>query len=103
MLLALGLFAVAKSIPASAQHMNEKDSPCANDVVTSDLARCLSIARDSADIKLNSVYNKIRERLDAGDNQRLQAAQRLWIRFRDQTARPSEICTRGARHRIRFI
>jgi len=32
---------------------------------------------------MNSVYNKIRERLDATRVQRLQAAQRLWIQYRD--------------------
>jgi uncharacterized protein YecT (DUF1311 family) len=70
-------------IPATAQHMNQKESPCANVVVTVDLARCLSNAKDPADVRLNSVYNKTHERLDASDAQRLQAAQRLWIQYRD--------------------
>jgi len=81
--LALALAAAVVNIPAGAQHMNEKDSPCANVVVTADLAGCLSTARDSADARMNSVYNKIRERLDATRVQRLQAAQRLWIQYRD--------------------
>ena len=38
-------------IPGDAQHMNEKDSPCAAVVVTADLSRCLAKARDSADAK----------------------------------------------------
>ncbi len=70
-------------IPARAQHMNEKDSPCANVVVTVDLANCLSKARDSSDAKLNSFYTKLRERLDASDAKRLTVAQRLWIQYRD--------------------
>ncbi len=70
-------------IPADAQHMNEKDSPCAVVVVTADLSHCLAKARDSADVKLNSVFKSLRERLDAGDAQRLVAAERIWIQYRD--------------------
>jgi uncharacterized protein YecT (DUF1311 family) len=43
----------------------------------------LSIARDTADVTLNSIYNRIRKSLDATDVQHLQAAQRLWIQYRD--------------------
>jgi uncharacterized protein YecT (DUF1311 family) len=63
--------------------MNEKDSPCANVAVTVDLVDCLARARDSADMKLNSVYKSVGERLDASDSQRLTAAQRLWVQYRD--------------------
>jgi uncharacterized protein YecT (DUF1311 family) len=70
-------------VPGCAQHMNEKDSPCADVVVTADLSRCLSDARDSADAKLNAVYNKIRDKLKTADAQRLVAAERLWIQYRD--------------------
>jgi uncharacterized protein YecT (DUF1311 family) len=83
LLLALALAAAMVNIPAGAQHMNEKDSPCANVVVTADLARCLSTARDSAEVRLNSVYTGIRKRLDATDAQRLRATQRLWIQYCD--------------------
>ncbi len=79
------LFAVSllASIPARAQHMNEKDSPCADVVVTVDLANCLSKARDSSDAKLNSLYKDLRKRLDVSDAERLVVAQRLWIQYRD--------------------
>jgi len=73
---------VAK-IPAGAQHMKEKDSPCAGVVVTVDLANCLANARDSADSQLNAMYKSVRETLDEADAQRLIAAQRSWIRYRD--------------------
>src|SRR5260370_25024588 len=79
------LFAVSllASIPARAQQMNEKDSPCADVVVTVDLANCLSKARDSSDAKLNSLYKDLRKRLDVSDAERLVVAQRLWIQYRD--------------------
>jgi hypothetical protein len=43
-----GIFLTAAllAIPAYGQHMNEKDSPCANVVVTAELTKCLSDARD---------------------------------------------------------
>jgi uncharacterized protein YecT (DUF1311 family) len=47
---------LATNLPARAQHMNEKDSPCAGVVVTVELASCLSKARDVADSRLNAVY-----------------------------------------------
>jgi len=79
-LFTVSLFA---SVHARAQHMNEKDSPCADVVVTVDLANCLSKARDSSDANLNSLYKGIRKKLDPSDAERLIAAQRLWIQYRD--------------------
>jgi uncharacterized protein YecT (DUF1311 family) len=75
--------ALAANIPARAQHMNEKDSPCANVVVTVELANCLAKARDAADAQLNAAYKYLRGKLDAADGQRLVAIQRLWIQYRD--------------------
>ena len=49
---------LAANWPARAQHMNEKDSPCASVIVTVELANCLSKARDVADSRLNGVYSK---------------------------------------------
>jgi uncharacterized protein YecT (DUF1311 family) len=71
------------SIPLFAQHMNEKDSPCADVVVTVDLARCLSKARDLADAELNALYKRIQATLDATEIQGLITAERLWIQYRD--------------------
>ena len=73
----------ATNLPARAQHMNEKDSPCVGVVVTVELANCLSKARDAADSRLNAVYKRVRETLNATDAQRLITTQRLWIRYRD--------------------
>ena len=82
-LLTLMLAVSAAHIPGRAQHMNEKDSPCANVLVTADLSRCLLNARDSADAKLDHVYNKIRDKLETADAQCLVAAERLWIQYRE--------------------
>jgi uncharacterized protein YecT (DUF1311 family) len=66
-----------------AQHMNEPDSPCAKISVTSDLVACLSKVRVSSDTELNSLYRKVREKLDASDAERLTQTQRRWIQYRD--------------------
>lgn len=66
-----------------AQHMNAKDSPCSGGAVTTDLVDCLSKARGSSDAKLNSLYQGIRKKLEAGDADRLTETQRLWIKYRD--------------------
>ena len=79
----LMLAALVVNISARAQHMNEKDSPCVNTVVTVDLANCLAKARDAADAQLNAAYGSLRGRLDAAERQRLVATQRLWIQYRD--------------------
>ncbi len=73
------------AVPMSAQHMNEKDSPCAGVTITADLVRCLSKARSSADTKLNAMYKTVQETLRSrtGDAQRLRNAERLWLQYRD--------------------
>jgi uncharacterized protein YecT (DUF1311 family) len=70
-------------LPSHAQHMNEPDSPCAQVVVTSYLADCLSKARVSSDAELNALYQKIRARLNANAARQLTDTQRLWIQYRD--------------------
>ena len=63
--------------------MNEKDSPCADVVVTSDLVACLIKAGEAADAKLNTAYKEVRGRLDGTELKQLVATQRLWIQYRD--------------------
>jgi len=82
-LLTLLLAVSAAQMPARSQHMNENDSPCAGVVVTADLSRCLLSAKDAADAKHNAAYNKIHDKLETADAQRLVAAERLWIQYRD--------------------
>jgi uncharacterized protein YecT (DUF1311 family) len=83
--LVVALFAVVlfAGVPVPAQHMNQKDSPCANILQTAELTGCLAKARDSSDAKLNSLYKSLRKRLDPSDAERLTVAQRLWIQYRD--------------------
>ena len=76
-------FAALLAIPAYGQHMNEQDSPCSNVVVTSELTKCLSDARDRADAKLNAVCKEIRGRLERADAENLTKTQRFWIQYRD--------------------
>lgn len=63
--------------------MNEPDSPCAGVVVTSDLVACLLKAQASSDSEMNSLYDKVRERLDMGEREQLASTQRLWKQYRD--------------------
>ena len=83
LILGLIIAMLAANLPARAQHMNEKDSPCADVVITVDLATCLARARDAVEVQLNAVYKQLRGKLDTADGQRLVAAQRLWIQYRD--------------------
>jgi uncharacterized protein YecT (DUF1311 family) len=69
--------------PGLAQHMNEPDSPCAKVVITSDIVACLAKANTSADAELNFAYQKLLEKLDVNDAERLGKTQRLWIQYRD--------------------
>jgi uncharacterized protein YecT (DUF1311 family) len=74
---------VLLAVPACGQHMNEKDSACANVVVTVELTNCFSDARNRSDTKLNSVYKEIRTRLEGADADHLTKTQRLWVQYRD--------------------
>jgi uncharacterized protein YecT (DUF1311 family) len=67
--------------------MNEADSPCAGVGVTLDLANCLARARDLAKARLDSIYEAVSKRLDAGDLRKLEETQRLWIQYRDANCR----------------
>jgi uncharacterized protein YecT (DUF1311 family) len=71
-------------VAVHAQHMNEKDSPCANVVVTRDLVNCLSKAKDAADAKLSAIYTQLRQRLGGEDADRLVETQRTWVKYRDE-------------------
>jgi uncharacterized protein YecT (DUF1311 family) len=82
-ILILGALATLATVPAYGQHMNEKDSPCANVVITAELMDCLSGARGKADATLITVYTEVRSHLRANDAERLTQAQRLWLQYRD--------------------
>jgi uncharacterized protein YecT (DUF1311 family) len=70
---------------ARAQHMNSASAPCRNVSITIAMENCFDKAYKAADSELNQTYSQISKVLQAEDMQRLKAAQRLWIQFRDAT------------------
>jgi uncharacterized protein YecT (DUF1311 family) len=70
---------------AGAQHMNSASAPCRNVAITVALENCFDRAYKAADSALNQRYSQIANVLQPDDLQRLKAAQRLWIQFRDTT------------------
>jgi uncharacterized protein YecT (DUF1311 family) len=70
---------------AGAQHMNSANAPCRNVVVTVAMENCFDKAYKVADGELNQRYSQISKVLQPDDLQRLKAAQRVWIQFRDAT------------------
>jgi uncharacterized protein YecT (DUF1311 family) len=83
-LLLLTAFICYDSI-ARAQHMNSAGAPCRNVAVTIAMENCFDKAYKAADSGLNQTYNQISKVLQPDDLERLKAAQRLWIQFRDAT------------------
>jgi uncharacterized protein YecT (DUF1311 family) len=83
-LLVLALFICWKS-NAEAQHMNSPHAPCRNVSITVAMENCFDQAYKSADSILNQQYSRISKILQPDDLERLKAAQRLWIQFRDAT------------------
>ena len=63
--------------------MNERDSPCANVVNTSDLVRCLANAKDVAEAQLKTLYKRVGATLNTAEVQQLIRTQYLWTRYRD--------------------
>jgi uncharacterized protein YecT (DUF1311 family) len=63
--------------------MNAADAPCKSTGVDVDITNCMFKAWKTADAELNRVYAQSRKGLDVTDLQRLVAAQRLWVQFRD--------------------
>lgn len=66
----------------SAQHMNAKDAPCQTGP-NSEITRCFFEEAQRADRELNLLYSRIRQILSSTERRQLQAAQRLWIQYRD--------------------
>ena len=83
-LLLLAIF-VCYDSDAKAQHMNFAGAPCRNVSITVAMENCFDQAYKTADSTLNQKYSQISKVLQPDDLQRLKAAQRLWIQFRDAT------------------
>lgn len=76
----LGLFA-QDTAPASSSR-----GDCQKAVTTSAMRACENTRYDAAQHELNTEYQSLLEHLDSGQKQKLRAAQRAWIRFRDTNA-----------------
>ncbi len=57
---------------------------CKNPQTTRDMNVCSSQEFQAADRKLNQVYQQLQAKISSRQKQRLTAAQRTWIAFRDQ-------------------
>ena len=66
-----------------AQHMNVPGNPCQSIGPNSSETQCFITASQNADKELNSFYGKLIAHLSPEDRKNLQAAQRLWVQFRD--------------------
>ena len=79
------LVGLAAAGPASmAQHMNAPDGPCSGKGSSgAATSQCFAVAYQEADKRLNDIYNKVLKTLSPDLQQELQAAELLWIRFRD--------------------
>jgi uncharacterized protein YecT (DUF1311 family) len=80
---------------ASAQHMNAKDAPCQSVGPSSEETRCFIEEAQKADRELNLLYNRVRQVLSSTEQGQLQAAQRLWIQFRDANCAAERDLYRG--------
>ncbi|GGG66083.1 hypothetical protein GCM10011585_04890 [Edaphobacter dinghuensis] len=70
-----------------AQHMNVPGNPCQSIGPNSSETQCFITASQIADRDLNSFYGKLITHLDPENRKNLQAAQRLWVQFRDANCR----------------
>jgi uncharacterized protein YecT (DUF1311 family) len=74
---------VCVSNRASAQHMNAQDAPCQAPASNAEMTACFISASKTADERLNKIYIRVREVLSSDEQKDLQAAERLWLKFRD--------------------
>ena len=58
---------------------------CKSPQTTLDMNTCSSQELKAADTKLNQLYQQLLPKINSKQQQRLTAAQRTWIKFRDET------------------
>jgi uncharacterized protein YecT (DUF1311 family) len=63
--------------------MNAPDAPCQGPASNGETTACFISASKAADEQLNKIYVRIGEVLSADEQKDLQAAERLWLKFRD--------------------
>ena len=83
MTLVLPLVSLLAASASVAQHMNAPGNPCVHAGTGSDMTACFMRASAAADKGLNAYYKRLLANLGSEDVKNLQAAQRLWIQFRD--------------------
>ena len=66
-----------------AQHMNAADAPCRSAGSNAEETQCFVTASQAADKRLNETYTRVRQALSPDEQEQLQEAQRLWLKFRD--------------------
>lgn len=66
-----------------AQHMNAADAPCRDAASGAEETQCFVTASQVADKQLNDTYARVRQVLSSDEQEQLQEAQRLWLKFRD--------------------
>ncbi len=59
---------------------------CKSPMTNFEMQHCASLEYEVADKKLNTVYNKLRKKLDKTGKQKLKTAQKAWIKYRDTKA-----------------
>jgi len=65
---------------------NPADNECQNATTTSEMRACENARNSVAQRELGVAYDRLLQHLDADQKQKLQVAQRAWIRFRDANA-----------------
>lgn len=82
------LLTAASLLPSQASNTSLKlaEQPnCKSPQTTLDQSLCSSQEFQAADRKLNQVYQQLQAKLNSKQSQRLIVAQRIWLKFRDET------------------
>jgi uncharacterized protein YecT (DUF1311 family) len=80
------LFLSLLCVPAAA-HATAPPDPQCDAQTTLGIVDCLSARTKAWDQRLNVAYQALTQRSDAGQQQPLKAAQRLWLQYRDANCR----------------
>jgi uncharacterized protein YecT (DUF1311 family) len=67
-------------------HERSLEVLCPEATTTVEMQACLRQRYEAADKALNRVYKQLMSKLESGRREKLRAAQRAWIRFRDASA-----------------
>ena len=81
------MIALLPARPAAAAMFGPDYRPCGDQPNTVAIADCVQANTKTWDRRLNTAYQNLKRRIDAGQREPLTAAQRLWVRFRDANCR----------------